>query len=226
MIRNWWSLVAKDLWLHRWVIPLLLALEVASYVTFVVQFPEPMRSGSALFLQGLTSIGTFMLGYRLLASEENVGALAFLKSLPLTNSEIYWEKVTFLWSYVVANAASINVVYLIMRPLFPTWNLDPLDVAQVVGGVAVQLLFATVLIWVATWADSQKAIWIPFPLLLIMINLYTMLLSPTAPDNVVLHAFRSVADYWFWWSLGGIALTLAAGFVIVEGLRRKRSLIG
>ncbi len=116
-------LLRKDLWLHFWAIVILRALEMGSFLTFAAQFPPAMRSLSGGFLQGITAIGTFMIGYRLLASEDSVGSLTFLKSLPLSTTEIFGSKILFMWGYVLLNSLTLNGGYLATRLLVPSWEL-------------------------------------------------------------------------------------------------------
>jgi ribosomal protein S12 methylthiotransferase accessory factor len=174
-------LILKDCRMQWKAFLVLVMFEILTLLSFVAQFPEPMRASAGAFLQGLTSIGTFVMAYRLLATEESSGTIRFLKSLPLTNDEIFWSKFLFMSGYAVLNAAVVNLVYAGLRPLI-SWSWQLPTMPGVLGGVVVQLVFAVILLSIAILANSEKAIWVPFPLVILLLNGYTLMTSPNGWD--------------------------------------------
>ncbi len=219
-----WHLIRKDLWMQTPAMLLLFVLEVVSFVTFVAQFPPEMRAVSGVFLQGISAIGTFMIGYRILAAEESAGSLSFLKSLPLSTTEIFMSKFALIWLYLLFNSASLNASYLVMQRV-SVWGLLDLQARDIVTGLAVQLFFATLLIWAATWWDAQKAIWIPFPLLIILLNVYSYALSPEQNDNWIMKTLNQLQDHWQLYIALAAVAALALSALVVLTLNHKRSLV-
>ena len=105
------------------------------------------------------------------------------------------------------------------------WGLLDLKARDIVTGLAVQLFFATLLIWAASWWDAQKAIWIPFPLLIILLNVYSYALSPEQNDSWIMKTLNQLRDHWLLYIglAAGAALVLSA--LVVLTLNHKRSLV-
>jgi ABC-type transport system involved in multi-copper enzyme maturation permease subunit len=216
------ALLAKDIKLH-WAAFLVLALfEVFTFTTMELQFPPRMRQSGAGFLQGVASIGTFIMAYRSIAAEEASKTISFLKSLPLSNGEIFGTKFLFMGAYVLANAAILNTIFCLARPyLPPDWAMNSLTARTTVLGLAVQLVFAVILVAVATLASSEKAIWVPFPFVIVILNLNTMLSSDNGPlrnTNVI----TAITAHWIWATLA-IALLLAALITLVLWRARHKT---
>lgn len=216
-------LLVKDLRLQRVAFIVLVAFELLTFVSFEAQFPVGMRETAGVFLQGVTSIGTFVMAYRLLATEEASGSIGFLKTLPLTNDEIYFSKFAFMFGYAIANAAVLNSLYVFYLNLFES-DLGPLTIPTVLVGLLVQLCFAVVLVSIATLATSEKAIWVPFPLVILVLNVYTLATSGDgwAAGSSVLSVFMRS---WGWYSAAIVVLLLTASVAVVRSTKLKRALV-
>lgn len=217
------TLLAKDARLQASAFEVLVLFELGTFLTFVAQFPPPMRATAGVLLQGTAAIGTFVMAYRSVAVEDSGGTIRFLKSLPLSTSDIYGSKFAFMALYVLANAAALNVLFAVCRALLP-WDMAPVTVQAVVVGLVVQLGFAAVLVAVATLSSSEKAVWVPFPVVVVLLNLYTVTSSRehTAGSSVL----QTLSDAWAAYSLLGLLLVLALVLVVVRLLGRKTSLVG
>ncbi|HNV13689.1 MAG TPA: ABC-2 transporter permease [Dermatophilaceae bacterium] len=216
-------LILKDCRMQWKAFLVLVTFEILTLLSFVAQFPEPMRASAGAFLQGLTSIGTFVMAYRLLATEESSGTIRFLKSLPLTNDEIFWSKFLFMSGYAVLNAAVVNLVYAGLRPLI-SWSWQLPTMPGVLGGVVVQLVFAVILLSIAILANSEKAIWVPFPLVILLLNGYTLMTSPNGWDPGA-RVLASIQQNWALWSIAVVGVLLAVARGVVHAAGVKRSLV-
>jgi predicted permease len=219
--RNVVILLAKDLRLQWRTALALLVFEVLAFATFVAQFPEPMRATSGTFLQGIASIGTFIMGYRILASEERSGAISFLKGLPLSTDEIYGSKFLFVYTYALANVAALNGAFLLLGGLLP-WEVGVPTLRAVVIGALVQLVFAWLLVGTATLINSEKAIWVPFPLVVLLVNGYAILSSDGRSG--LAQTLAQVAEHWAWLAAAAVVLLAAGSLAVMAVMRSKRSL--
>jgi hypothetical protein len=221
---NGWRLILKDIRLHWLAFFVLLTLQIATFITFELQFPPYMQSLGAVFIQGTASIGTFVMAYRITASEEANNTLRFLKSLPVTTTEIFGAKFVFIALYCLANLTLLNVFLVVFGPLLPWEDMDPATNEVLAIGVVVQLAFGTLLVAVAALLNSEKAIWLPFPLVIILLNVYTQLTSEDGPvDTTDFWSFFS--DNWVWLSLLVVAVLVIITVITIRVLRTKRSLI-
>jgi hypothetical protein len=219
-----WRLITKDFKFQWLAIVVLFVFEAASFVTFVVQFPESMRRTSGVFLQAIGAIGTFIISFRLLATEEASSSIFFLKGLPLLTREIFGAKYLIIWGYVILNALALNVGFELARRWGP-WQLERPEAKLVVGGIVLQLIFASLLLWTATWVNSEKAIWIPFPLLLILLNFFSYAMSPSQQNSPVVTALGQIGEHWIAYALATTLALAALSYLAVWGLDHKRSLI-
>ncbi|OJV24803.1 MAG: hypothetical protein BGO26_20015 [Actinobacteria bacterium 69-20] len=215
-------LLRKDLG-SQWVPALvLLAVELVTVVSIVAQFPPEMRQSAGTFVQGVASIGTFVMAYRAVASQESAGVIGFLKSLPLTTDEIFGSRFVFLAGYVIANCAALNVTYAALRPLLGFSTVNP-SWAAMVTGVVIQLVFAVLLVSVALLANSEKAIWVPFPLVIVLLNLYTMMTSK--PNSWGSSLLANVRSLWALYGLLAVVVLVALTLLVMGLLRTKRTLV-
>lgn len=215
-------LLRKDAYLHRWAVLALLVVQMATAVSLIAQFPESMQSTAGSFLQGVGSIGTFVMAYRLTAAAEQAGVIGYLKSLPLTNDEIFASRFVALTSYVLVNALLLNLAFLAVA--FPLgWVSGPPPYQAVLAGLLVQLVFGVLLLGVATLTSSEKAIWVPFPLVIALINGYAMAASSGSPFLSRLVA--NVQARWLPYSVSVALCLVGAAFLVVRLTRIKRTLI-
>lgn len=218
------ALLKKDIRLQWVAFLVLVAFELLTFASFEAQFPEGMRQSAGMFLQGVASIGTFVMAYRVLATEEASGAIQFLKTLPLTNDEIYSSKFIFMLGHTIANAAALNLIFLAALPLLPG-DMSAPGWSTVLIGLVVQLVFAVILVSIATLATSEKAIWVPFPLVILVLNGYTLLVSDS--DKVIgANLIRTFMQAWAWYSLGLVVLLVALSVTVVRLTRLKKALAG
>lgn len=220
--KNLLVLLRKDVRM-QWVPALvLLVFEVLTFLSFEAQFPDPMRVSAGAFLQSVASIGTFVMAYRVLATEEASGAIKFLKSLPFTNDEIFFSKFVFVTGYVIVNAVSLNLVFLLLREVLP-WTMDPVTVKAVLVGFVVQFLFAFILVAIATLANSEKAIWVPFPVVILLLNAYTLLTSDDGSGQFG-GVFEELDRNWGLYGAGVVVLALLLCLVVVRRTRARKVL--
>lgn len=220
--RNLGILLRRDVRAQWVVVLILLALEFVTVVSLVAQFPPPMQESAGVFLQGATSIGTFVMAYRAVATEESVGVMGFLKSLPLTNDEIFGSRFIFMTGYVVVNAFLLNGAYIVARPLLGWSDTNP-SWGVIVGGMIVQLLFAVILVSVALLVNSEKAIWVPFALVIVLLNGYTLLASK--PESGGSRMMNHVRDNWLVYGLATIAFLAAVATLVLRMVKTKKTLV-
>jgi len=217
------ALLTKDVKLQRTAFAVLVLFELFTFATFEAQFPAPMRLTAGVFLQGIAAIGTFVMAYRAIATEEASSTIQFLKSLPLTNDEIYGSKFLFMVGYVVLNSAALNLIFFVSRPLLP-WETHPLTGQAIIIGLVVQLVFAVILVSIATLTTSEKAIWVPFPLVILLLNAYTVLTSDGNPITGAT-VFDAILGSWQWYSAGVVVLLAAVIVAVVRQTGRKTTLV-
>lgn len=216
-------LALKDLKLHWRAAAALVVVELVFAISLVAQFPASVQQSSGIFVQGIASIGTFVMAYRLTATEESAGVIGFLKSLPLTNDEIFLSKFVSLAIYVVLNAVALNATYLLAASALG-WNGGLATTSILLGGLIIQLFFGVLLVGVATLTSSDKAIWAPFPLLILVVNGYA---SASSADATWLDStLVALRQAWVFYAALSVVVLVLAALVVVRGTRRKRTLIG
>ncbi len=217
------ALLRKD-WRLQWIAVLLvLGFEPLAYLTFVVQFPPALRVDSGVFLQGIASAGTFVMAFRVIASEEGNRSILFLKSLPLTTRSIYGSKFIFMIVFVLVNCLWLNLFFALLRA-WTTWTLNPVAPEAIASALVIQLFFACLLAAVAILTSSEKAIWFPFPAVLILLNAYTWLSDSDGPlaEVSLLEGLRH-----HWLTVDAAVLALSVGIVawVMHRIQRKPALV-
>ncbi|PDQ36098.1 MAG: hypothetical protein B5766_02890 [Candidatus Lumbricidophila eiseniae] len=223
-LRSMLFLIRKDLRLHWVAFIILVVFQLATFVTFEAQFPPVMQPMGAVFLQGIASIGTFVMAYRVTAAEEANNSIRFLKSLPLTTIEIFGAKYLYMTMYVVVNLVVLNLFLSLFGNLMPGEKIDAPTVETLGIGFVIQFAFGVLLVSVASLFNSEKAIWVPFPLVVLLLNGYAQLTSNNGPI-ATLRLWAYINENWLWMSAGVVAELLILVWLGLRALTIKRSLI-
>src|SRR6218665_2070184 len=223
-LRSMLFLIRKDLRLHWVAFIILVVFQLATFVTFEAQFPPVMQPMGAVFLQGIASIGTFVMAYRVTAAEEANNSIRFLKSLPLTTIEIFGAKYLYMTMYVVVNLVVLNLFLSLFGNLMPGEKIDAPTVETLGIGFVIQFAFGVLLVSVASLFNSEKAIWVPFPLVVLLLNGYAQLTSNNGPI-ATLRLWAYINENWLWMSAGVVAELLILVWLVLRALTIKRSLI-
>ena len=213
----WW----KDLRLQGGALIFVLGFEAILLVGLVGFFPERFDQTAGLFLQAIACLGTFEMTYRIAAADERRKSILFLKTLPTTVGQIYGAKFVLVVLGVVVNAAWLTGVFLATRLLGP-WTLPSLGLDVLVLGATLQLLLAITLASFAFMTGSERAIWVPLPLVLLVGVAYVWLRfsTPTVGESVL----APVMEQWILVSVSAVGLALLLVLLTLGRVRRRTTL--
>lgn len=161
-------LFEKDFRQYAAELLLLVLFELASIFSLILQFPQ---GDPALILSlafGISLVGGFVFSFRTVATEESSRSMAFLLALPLTAPQIVSHK--FLLNLLLTSLNFILVFGLVL--LYCVWQ-TPLNLtlgSTLLTLWLLQLLNNHLFLCCSLLFSSTKAIWLPFPLLIIGIN--------------------------------------------------------
>ncbi len=167
---NIFRLMDKDIRLQRGFLIPLLAIEISGFLVFALQMP--LRVPGVMFglLHGMALIGDFLLCKRTMASEEKNRALLFIKTLPVSTREIVVAKFLVNFLLVSANMCVLFVLWEIAR-FFGWVTVGPsLTLYVIVTGLAVHWLNNGFFLALSFIFDSERAIWVPFPILFLVMS--------------------------------------------------------
>jgi hypothetical protein len=162
---NIWRLLRKDLHQQRFLLPGLVAFEIVSGEIMLRQLPSdtPAIVAIATFtLFGL--IAAFVFCLRTMVVEEKHRAFLFLKTLPIDDFELVAAKFAVNGLLVAANFLALALYYEVRRQILGM-PLASVGAGVVLASGAMQLLANALFLAVALLFDSEKAIWVPFPLI-------------------------------------------------------------
>lgn len=163
-------LIAKDVRLQRnFVLPLML-LEVAGYFAYALQMPSHIPGVVFGLLHGVALIGDFLICYRTMIAEEKSRALMFIKTLPVSTTEIVVAKF----------GANILLVGLNTSVLLALWGgghalgwiqVPPnLTIYLVAGGLTFHWLNNVFFVTISLVFSSERAVWVPFPAIFVVMS--------------------------------------------------------
>jgi ABC-type transport system involved in multi-copper enzyme maturation permease subunit len=161
------ALVKKDLTRHARELVFLVAFEVILVLTLAVQLPHLSPSILLTLAFAVSFVAGFVFSLRTVASEDASTGMGFLLSLPVTRGQIVVAKFIVNWLLVVANFT------LVWGGVAAYCAMDGGDWPTLTAAItlgALQLLNASFYLSCALLFNSSRAIWIPFPLLIIAIN--------------------------------------------------------
>lgn len=163
---------------------LLVFFQLATIFSLVLQLPQQSAAFILSLTFGISLVGGFVLSFRTVASEESSRSMAFLLALPLLPSHIVNHK--FLLNICLT---TLNFVIVFgCLSLYCVWQVDleKLSGSTLLTLWLVQLLNNHLFLCCALLFSSAKAIWLPFPLLIVAINL-------AANWNSIQQSFASLA---------------------------------
>jgi hypothetical protein len=158
-------LLRKDLWQQRFLAPGLVAFEIASGEIILRQLPATTPAIVALAtitLFGL--IAAFVFCLRTMVVEEKHRAFLFLKTLPLDDRELVGAKFAVNALLVAGNFVALALYHELRRRLVGA-PAAPVGAGVVLAAGALQMLANALFLAVALLFDSDKAVWVPFPLI-------------------------------------------------------------
>ncbi len=150
------------------LLPLVL-FELAAVFSLLLQLPQATPTLILSLAFGISLTGGFVFSFRTVASEESSRSMAFLLALPMTPVQIVEQK--FLLNLLLTTLNFLFVFGAIL--LYCLWRTEHVFVLSPVLLTLwlLQLLNNHLFLSCALLFSSSKAIWLPFPLLLIGINL-------------------------------------------------------
>jgi hypothetical protein len=167
-LANMGRILNKDFRQHWSLLPLILAFEI---VSFEILRAQTGPGATPILVQLLGWIGAFVFCFRTAVAEEKARAFRFLMALPMTAGELIGAKFVVNGLLVVANFGLL-LLYLVCTGelLGRGWpaSLSPALVALL---LSTQLLASFTFLAIALLLDSEKAIWVPFPLIWIAASL-------------------------------------------------------
>ncbi len=156
-------LIAKDVKLQRnFLVPLVL-LELAGLFLYAVQIPSHIPGVAFGLLHGVALIGDFLICYRTMIAEEKNRAFLFVKSLPVSTTEIVTAKFAANLLLVGANTASLLTLWGVGRRLGWIDVRPGLTVYLFVFGLTMHWLNSAVLVAISLVFTSERAVWALFP---------------------------------------------------------------
>jgi ABC-type transport system involved in multi-copper enzyme maturation permease subunit len=158
----------KDLRHYAFDVLLLVFFQLATIFSLVLQLSQPSAALILSLAFGISLVGGFVFSFRTVASEESSRSMAFLLALPLTPSHIVNHK--FLLNLFLTTLNFVLVFGCML--IYCVWQigLDTLSASTLLTLWLVQLLNNHLFLCCSLLLSSSKAIWLPFPLLIIAIN--------------------------------------------------------
>jgi len=150
------------------LLPLVL-FELATVFSLLLQLKQATPTLILSLAFGISLTGGFVFSFRTVASEESSRSMAFLLALPMTPQQIVLHK--FMLNLLLTTLNFLLVFGAIL--LYCLWQTEHVFVMSPVLLTLwlLQVLNNHLFLGCALLFSSSKAIWLPFPLLLIGINL-------------------------------------------------------
>jgi len=162
-------LLKKDLRHHLGELLFVMACELGLVLSLGVQMDNLNPQVLLTLAFGISFIAGFVLSFRMVASEDGATGMAFLLSLPVTRREIVVAKFAATWLLALTNFLVVwgsVLLYCVTRE-----DGELPDVHSIVTFVLLQLFSSSFYLSCAILFNSSRAIWLPFPLLVVGINL-------------------------------------------------------
>src|SRR5262249_55571602 len=110
-------------------------------------------------------VAGFVFCFRTVVSEEKNRAFLFLKTLPISDGELVLGKFAANFVLVSANFCGFFAYYQILLRALPPDRLASISLGVTLILLATQVLSNFIFLGIALLFDSEKAVWIPFPLI-------------------------------------------------------------
>jgi ABC-type transport system involved in multi-copper enzyme maturation permease subunit len=162
-------LLNKDLRHHAGELLFVIACELGLVISLGAQIDNLNPQVLLTLAFGISFIAGFVFSYRMVASEDGATGMAFLLSLPVTRREIVVAKFVATW---IMSLTNFLVVWgsVLLYCLAREDGAAP-ELGNIVIFVLLQLLSSSFYLCCAIVFNSSRAIWLPFPLLVVGINL-------------------------------------------------------
>jgi len=164
-----WYLIEKDLRMHWLPLLVILLIQIGGVTLFWLQLPH-VPGLIWLLMNGTMLVGDFLLCYRVTVYEEKNKAYIFLQTLPVTINEILLAKFIAVALLIVINTLVLDASYWLMGLRGATSGEPPPGMIIFLLYLFVHLFFATMLVAMTMLFTSERAIWIPFPALFLVIS--------------------------------------------------------
>jgi len=163
-------LVIKDLLLQWKFLIGLIVMEVAAVGVFQLQLALDLPSLGFLLLNGMALVGDFLICYRTMVAEEKNRAFLFLRTLPVSIFEIVLGKFFANFVLVAANTGVLLLFYQGVhfahgRGFTASFGFAAFALALLVHWVTNAFFLSIALIF-----DSERAVWIPFPVVFVVMS--------------------------------------------------------
>lgn len=162
------TLVRKDLRHHRGEALFLVGFELLLLVSLAAQVDRLSAEMLVTLAYAIAFIGGFVFSFRTVASDDGTTGMGFLLSLPLTRHQIVGAKFIANWLLTALNCAIVwggMVAFCMWRD-----GVELPTGATLATALLLQLLNSSFYVSCALLFNSARAIWVPFPLLVIGIN--------------------------------------------------------
>jgi ABC-type transport system involved in multi-copper enzyme maturation permease subunit len=167
---NTFHLIAKDIRLQRnFVLPLML-LELAGYLAYALQMPSHIPGVAFGLLHGVALIGDFLICYRTMIAEEKNRALMFIKTLPVSTTEIVMAKFATNLLLVGLNTGVMLALWGGGHRLRWIQVRPNLTIYLVVAGLTFHWLNNAFFVAIALVFNSERAVWVPFPAIFLLMS--------------------------------------------------------
>ena len=167
---NTFHLIAKDIRLQRnFVLPLML-LELAGYLAYALQMPSHIPGVAFGLLHGVALIGDFLICYRTMIAEEKNRALMFIKTLPVSTTEIVMAKFATNLLLVGLNTGTLLALWGGGHALGWIQVRPNLTIYLVAAGLTFHWVNNAFFVAIALVFNSERAVWVPFPAIFVLMS--------------------------------------------------------
>ncbi|MFZ1084587.1 MAG: ABC-2 transporter permease [Terracidiphilus sp.] len=163
-------LIAKDLRLQRYFFLPLLMLEVAGYLAYALQMASHLPGVAFGLLHGVALIGDFLICFRTMIAEEKNRALLFVKTLPVSTTEIVVAKFAANLLLVGLNTSLLLALWGVGRALGWIDVAPLLSIHLVIVGLTCHCLNNAFFVALSLLFTSEHAVWVPFPVLFVVMT--------------------------------------------------------
>jgi hypothetical protein len=161
-------ILKKDLRQHWLLVPMVLVFEI---VSFEILRAQTGTRATPILVQLLGWIAAFVFCFRSAVAEEKARAFRFLMALPMTAGELIGAKYVLNGVLVVVNFGLLLLYLLGSGELLGRGWPGSLSFPVVALLLSTQLLASFTFLAIALLLDSEKAIWVPFPLIWVAASL-------------------------------------------------------